>query len=820
MTLRYDVLALAAAYLLAGGQAGHSEASSADPTPPLLTNVNQIRRLTPEQARKGFSVRLRAVVTYFDAVNMFVHDPTGGIWVARSPTGLTAEPGQLLDLQGVTTQTDFAPDVAEPRWSVVGRAALPKALRASMDLLASSTVDSEWVELEGVVRSAQITKDGRIRFILQIPGGRVVGYIPENKGIPQGLVDSRVRIRGVCGAIFTQEGQIVGVNLFVPQPDEIQILEAGPTDPFALASGPIGRLQRFNLSGLLSHRLKVQGVVTAQFPGNDLYIADQSGSVYVTTSQTSQLRPGDRVEVVGFVGVLDYRPVVQDAIYRVDGSGPPPAAASIAANQGLSDKYDSKLVTVKGLLQSLSVVPDGRLLALDDGGIAFSAVLRGQRAEPGFYFQAGSLLQATGICLIDRDAAGLAQSFKIRLRSSQDVVLIESPSWWSVGRALSVMSLLAAITLGILVWVVAIRRQVKAQTKDLVVKTVKLELANQTTQKALHIAREAESLEVDRQRVLELVARDEPIEQVLDQLAATAAAHCSNAVCAILVHLLEGPQVSSVPLLPADWQAVLKQISIDSISVGAGFRELRQFSQDPVWERLLETHLPCRFRTFSCAPILVNGRMAGVIAAFFADKSPPDAQPELLGSLSKLAGLALERRSLYEQLSFRAQYDLLTGLPNRPHLYERLNSEIALAVLNGGLLGVIYIDLDGFKEVNDIQGHAAGDAVLQEIAARMARIVRRGDTVGRIGGDEFVMVLPHLGSRSDAERIAAKISGALQEPIYFNNQSLRVDASTGISLCPLDGEDPDGLLKVADAQMYQAKSTHKLPARTGRLRQG
>jgi GGDEF domain-containing protein len=78
-------------------------------------------------------------------------------------------------------------------------------------------------------------------------------------------------------------------------------------------------------------------------------------------------------------------------------------------------------------------------------------------------------------------------------------------------------------------------------------------------------------------------------------------------------------------------------------------------------------------------------------------------------------------------------------------------------------------------------------------------------------------VLPHLGSRSDAERIAAKITAGLQEPIFFNNQALLVDASIGISLCPLDGEDPDGLLKVADAQMYREKGTHKRPARTIRL---
>jgi len=596
----------------------------------------------------------------------------------------------------------------------------------------------------------------------------------------------------------------------VPDADKIRILEAGPADPFALPAWPIGRLHQFNWSGLPGHRLKVQGVVTARFPGNDLYIADQSGSAYVATTHTSQLRPGDRIQVVGFPEVVDYRPVVQDAIYRIDGSAPPPAAVSIAANEGLNDKHDSTLVTVKGLLRALSVIPDGRLLTLDSGGIVFSAVLRSRQVEQSFSFRDGSLLQITGIGLIERDAEGVAQSFEIRLRSPEDVALIESPTSWTLGRAFLVMSTLIAITLGILVWLVIVRRQVKAQTKDLVVKTVKLELANQTTQKALQVAREAESLEVDRQRVLELVARDEPIERVLDQLAVTTAAHCSSAVCAIVVKLGESQQVSSVPPLPDDWQSVLKQIRIGSISVRAGFHELRQFSQDPVWEHLLQAHLPCRFQIFRSAPILVDGRMAGVIAAFFAHQNPSDAQAELLGSFGKLAGLALERRSLYEQLSFRARYDLLTGRPNRPHVYERLDAEAVLAVENGSLLGVVYIDLDGFKNVNDIHGHAAGDKVLQEVAARMILNVRRGDTVGRIGGDEFVMVLPRLGSASDAKRIAALISAALREPIHFNDQALSVDASFGISLCPLDGESPDGLLKVADAQMYRAKSTHKM----------
>src|ERR1700722_12364180 len=111
MALRSDALALAVAYLLAGGQTANSQAGSSGPIPPVLTHINEIRRLTPDQARRRFPIHLRAVVTYFDPLNMFVQDPTGGIWVATTGSGLTAQPGQLVDLQGVTTHADFAPDI-------------------------------------------------------------------------------------------------------------------------------------------------------------------------------------------------------------------------------------------------------------------------------------------------------------------------------------------------------------------------------------------------------------------------------------------------------------------------------------------------------------------------------------------------------------------------------------------------------------------------------------------------------------------------------------------------------------------------------------
>jgi diguanylate cyclase (GGDEF)-like protein len=166
--------------------------------------------------------------------------------------------------------------------------------------------------------------------------------------------------------------------------------------------------------------------------------------------------------------------------------------------------------------------------------------------------------------------------------------------------------------------------------------------------------------------------------------------------------------------------------------------------------------------------------------------------------------LALERRRLHDQLSYRAQHDGLTGLPNRALLYERLEAEIARAARGGGLLGVLYIDLDGFKQINDTHGHDAGDAVLRRLPAHDP-CVRRGDTVARIGGDEFVVLLPLLGRREDAEQIADKIAAALREPIYSNHQRLSVSACVGLAIWPLDGDRPDPLLRFADAQMYGEK---------------
>jgi diguanylate cyclase (GGDEF)-like protein/PAS domain S-box-containing protein len=170
-------------------------------------------------------------------------------------------------------------------------------------------------------------------------------------------------------------------------------------------------------------------------------------------------------------------------------------------------------------------------------------------------------------------------------------------------------------------------------------------------------------------------------------------------------------------------------------------------------------------------------------------------------------------RQMSAQLAHLAQHDFLTDLPNRLLLRDRLQQAISSARRRGGQVGVLFLDLDRFKHVNDSLGHSVGDRLLQEVASRLRRSVRRSDTVGRLGGDEFVVVLPELAALENASTSAAKLLSALAVPYSIGPDQLHVPASIGISVYPDDGEDADTLLGNADTAMYHAKqdgrNTHR-----------
>jgi diguanylate cyclase (GGDEF)-like protein/PAS domain S-box-containing protein len=179
-----------------------------------------------------------------------------------------------------------------------------------------------------------------------------------------------------------------------------------------------------------------------------------------------------------------------------------------------------------------------------------------------------------------------------------------------------------------------------------------------------------------------------------------------------------------------------------------------------------------------------------------------EGQPEALeGTLIDIT----DRKRAEQQIVYQATHDALTGLPNRTYFRDRLLNALALARRDARPAAVLFLDLDAFKLVNDTLGHTVGDRLLQAVADRLRQTVREGDTIARVGGDEFTVLLSHVNSVEDAVAVAQKLLEAVAEPFHVDGQQLYATTSIGVGLFPEDGQDADTLMKNADVAMYRAK---------------
>ncbi len=182
------------------------------------------------------------------------------------------------------------------------------------------------------------------------------------------------------------------------------------------------------------------------------------------------------------------------------------------------------------------------------------------------------------------------------------------------------------------------------------------------------------------------------------------------------------------------------------------------------------------------------------------------------GMLSRAILYAIERKRLQNMISHLALHDALTGLPNRRLLMEHLTRDIETSRRDKKRLAVLMLDLDNFKDINDQYGHHIGDQVLIKVAHRLQYLLRKCDVIARIGGDEFVIPIPHIQTEEQARVVAGKIITAFQEPMQVENARLTVSLSIGIALFPENASDPLELIKTADKAMYQAKDSGKARA--------
>ena len=326
-----------------------------------------------------------------------------------------------------------------------------------------------------------------------------------------------------------------------------------------------------------------------------------------------------------------------------------------------------------------------------------------------------------------------------------------------------------------------------------------------------------EELRLGQSRLLEMIACNRPLKEILHELVLLAEAQLSGITASILLLDAQTRRLSqgAAPHLPPAYNA-----AIDGVQIGpeVGSCGSAAHSGQPVFalDTLTDPHwanfraLPQTFGFRSCwsTPITApDGTVLGTFALYSPTVRAPEAtELDLIAIATHLAGIAIERHRTEERIRFMAHHDALTGLPNRAWFRERIAARLGTADPARDQFTLVYVDLDNFKQINDGFGHAGGDQLLRELAGRMRAALSPEDDVVRLGGDEFVILFAQR-SRHEPALIEElhRLRRALAEPVAFEARRIDATCSLGVASFPQDGETPEGLLASADAAMYLAK---------------
>ena len=442
-----------------------------------LTTAAAVRGLTVKQAQQPMRVHLRGVVTFFDEglYKRFIQDDTAGIYLQASTNTPPLIPGQVVDVEGVSSPGEYAPIVVPEKVRVVGHAALPVPTSVTYEQIASGQEDSQFVEVTGVVRSVESLENSQYHLIeIAIGGGRLSVYARELPVKQAGeLLDSTVRVRGVCTTQFNHQRQLFAIRLMVPRPEDFVIEISAPENPFAIAARPIGSLLQFAPQEAFGHPVKVAGMVIYFEPGARLFLQEGENGVEVQTKQHDALRLGDRAEALGFVSQGTYTPVLHDAVYRKISSGQPVQPSQVTVNDALTGNYDCRLIQITARLLDRALHGSERYLILQDGDFIFHAYLKQSEGSDAFVgLENGSRVAVTGVCQIDPGEwmAGdtwRAKGFSIELRSADDVVLLKSPPWWTLRKVFWMAGALGLAALAAFGWVAVLHQEVAERSRQL-----------------------------------------------------------------------------------------------------------------------------------------------------------------------------------------------------------------------------------------------------------------------------------------------------------------------------------------------------------------
>jgi diguanylate cyclase (GGDEF)-like protein len=729
---------------------------AAAPAP--LTTLRAIHALTNAEASQGMPVAFAATVGYSRGYErlLFVQDADVAIYV-RPPTTAALAPGDRILVRG-TMQRSFRPIVIASSVTLLHHDVAPKPVPVTFDELIRAQHDSMLITVHAVVHAADLivsamapVHSASLQMLAE--GGHIeVNLDSDDASAIRDLLDAEVEVTGVAAGKFDDKMQQTGVVLYVSSLADIKILHRATASPWSLPVTPMDQVLAGYHVNDLTPRVRVHGTITYYQPGSTIVLQDGAKSLWIATHTRDPLQIGDQADATGFPDAHDRLLTLTDGEIQ-DSRNLAPITPQLTTwrqlaywsnNQPDGHLYD--LVSIEGqVVTGVQEASQDEYVLVSDGRL-FTAVYRHPHATtmlPSMKeIPPGSRILVTGICMIVD-----ANTINPGEEAPFNILLRSFDDIVVVARPslLNMRNLMILVGLLLAVVFAVVARGWAIERR---VRWQSATLA---------------CIEQRRSRILEDINGSRPLAEIVEEITELVSFKLRGAAC--WCQIADGARLGNCP-------------------------------PKVTGLRVLQSEIPAH-----------AGPPLGALFAAFDPLAKPSAdEPEAISMAVALTALAIETRRLYSDLVHRSEFDLLTDIHNRFSLGKYLDQQIAKARQNAGIFGLIYIDLDKFKQVNDIYGHQVGDLYLQEVAMRMKRQLRGVDMLARLGGDEFAALLPRVRNRAKVEEIAQRLERCFDEPFVIEEHRLKGSASIGIALYPEDGATRDELLNTADAEMYAVKS--------------
>lgn len=722
-----------------------------------LTTAAAVQKLHDQQASGRIPVTLQGQVTFVDNEwkLAWIQDATAPVFVVLAKNSPLLRAGDLVALRGYTSPGQQGAFVVTVGVHVLDHRQLPQPRQVTVAALGRAI--SWYVELEGTLRPGSFIWNHTSCVLVDASGAAPI-IIPGgvNPSMPR-LIGALVRVRGVVSLQLDKQNHVIGHQLFVENFSDLQPVVPNWQPVSQSAPIPISNIPAPDTSRRTVPAVHIRGTVLWN-GSNALVLKDSSAAIEVLPAVNPQAQAGAEADIVGFPSIRADVLTIADAEVQVirPPIARPAAKTPLRIRDVLGRGHNGDQVILTGVVVSQKIEgKDDQFVLRDHGETAQVQVYAGDSDAKAFHIDPGSVLQAEGTLWIVRRRNGSPPS-AVLLVDSLSNLTIRKPQAINWRWLLLGFAILAA--LAIFLWISQLRRAVSSQAA-LIRRQIEHEAMLETRYRALF------------ERNLAAVFSWKPSGEITD---------CNPA----FARMLGFNQPSEI--------------------IGSSYCSLLTDDSD---RHAIETNSG-NVSGFETSLTRADGSTVYLLENITAVGSGESVHYETTAlDITESRRNRLELQRARDAAQREAERDALTGLPNRRRFTQVVQNQLKTASAVQLSTGMLYLDLDGFKGVNDTLGHLSGDLLLQEVANRFNACLLPGDTLYRIGGDEFAVLLTRPDSISNAASLAHRLLASLARPLVIAEREIVVGAGVGISFFPDPAPDFTTLLKQADSAMYQAKRT-------------